>query len=59
MIARNLKTRVKNLEDNAPCTYCLCLEPRPGQTDDECVAEFYAKHPEARSEKSGLPFLFS
>ncbi len=45
MNARNLETRVKRLEDDAQRTYCLCLEPRPGQTEDECIAEFYADHP--------------
>lgn len=58
MTARNLEARVKRLEDGAPRTYCLCLEPKPGQTDDECIEEFYTKHPEAKNDKGGLPFLF-
>lgn len=55
---KTLSARLQRLEDDAPRTYCLCFEPNTGQTDDECVDEFYAKHPEARSKKSGLPFLF-
>jgi hypothetical protein len=58
MNARTLASRLQRLEDDAPRDCCLCLEPRPGQTDDECVEEFYVKHPEARNEKSCLPFLF-
>lgn len=57
MNARNLETRVKRLEDDAQCTYCLCLEPRQGQTDDECIAEFYADHPWLLG-KNHPPFLF-
>lgn len=57
MTARNLEARVKCLEDEVSRTYCLCLDPRPGQTEDECIEEFYAKHPEARNDKTGLPFL--
>lgn len=58
MNSRTLTSRIKRLEDDAPRTYCMCLEPRPGQTDDECIEEFYAKHPEARNDKSVVPFLF-
>lgn len=58
MNSRTLTSRVQRLEDDAPRTYCLCLEPKAGQTDEECIEEFYAKHPEARNDKSGIPLLF-
>jgi hypothetical protein len=58
MNGKNLGSRVKRLEEDTPRTYCLCLDPKPGQTDDEAIEEFYAAHPEARNDKSGLPFLF-
>lgn len=57
MIARNLEARVKRLEGEVHCDYCLCLEPRQGQTEDECIAEFYAEHPYFRN-KNHPPFLF-
>jgi len=56
MTVKNLEARVKHLEDEVHCDYCLCLEPRPGQTEDECIEEFYAEHPWLRG-KNHPPFL--